>query len=364
MVKARISIAAFIALSAILLPGCGSDAPSRPGGEDWILKLVASGNRVGLHSSLTTTSDGTVRLVYHDARDKKLYYARRTTSGQWQHTWIDTTGWFGRSPVIRTATGDTLHLAYKDIYHDDLRYARYDGQSWVFERIDPTRSSGSSPTLLVRPDGLHLLDMNIDNSTINYWQGSLSNWIWNGRINLNRPLSSFGFSIGPNGPALAVFIGSNSYWGNLSGTSLLILRTAPGPDGPWNFMVIAELDGLPPSSPTIEFDGDGLLHILFQDQNNVLHDIITGVIDQDADRGIIRLQKGLAGGLWTLYTSDSSLVLQHYTPGGNWSSISRIDNVQPEGQYDLHIAQDGTVHISAYCGSTQELLYGRWEGIP
>lgn len=357
--------AAFL-YASLLLNGCGSDDAVRVNADDWTLETVASGNLVGSQSSLTTSADGTIHIAYHDSPEKKLIYTKRTSPGQWLHTWIDTIGWFGRSPVIEAGTGDTLHLAYQDMYHDDLRYARYDGQSWIIERIDPGISFGSSIVMLVRLDGIHMLDMNIQTSQVNYWRGSLSNWDWTGNIYLARAITSFDFSIGPNGPALVSILNPSnfSFLDNPLEASVLILRAAPDPGGPWNQTVITYIEGQPPSSPVLEFDGDGLLHILYQDQNKVLYDYNIGVIDSKAERGIICLEKGLTGDLWLLYTSGSNLSLRHYTPGEGWKIETTIYGCRPKGQYDLHIDHNGLVHASFYSSTSAELFYGRWDGSP
>ena len=286
--KSRTAITVAYLFASLLLNGCGSDDPVRVNADDWTLETVASGNLVGSFSSLTTSADGVVHIAYHDVPGKRIIYTRRISPGQWRHTWIDTIGWFGRSPVIEAGVGDTLHLAYKDMYHDNLRYARYDGQSWSFERLDPGRSFGSSIVMLLRPDGIHLLDMNIQSNQVNYWQGSLSNWNWAGNIYLPRVISAFDLAIGSNGPALVTILEPSddySFLDNPQGSSVLILRTAPDSGGPWNQIVISYIEGQPPSSPVLEFDGEGLLHIMYQDQKKVLYDYISGVIDPEAGRG-------------------------------------------------------------------------------
>jgi len=49
----------------LLAGGCGSEGATGPTEQGWVLEKVASGNLVGVHSSLTTSSDGTVHVVYH-----------------------------------------------------------------------------------------------------------------------------------------------------------------------------------------------------------------------------------------------------------------------------------------------------------
>jgi len=363
-VKSKSLFAIVLTLAPIALPGCGKDVPTRPSAEGWSFELVASGERIGFHSSLTTTSDGTVHIAYYDDAGRKIFHARRLAAGNWEHTRLDSIGWYGRHPVIKSSPGDTLHLAYKDIYHNDLRYACFDGHVWTYERIDPYLSYGGSPVMLLRTDGIHLLDMNIERNVVGYWRGRPSNWTREGSIYVSRPVSSFGFAIGPLGLTLAIFTESYNYWGQSSVGSDLLLKTTPSPGQSWSQTVLTVIEGRPPSSPVLEYDGDGILHILYQKNSNALHDIGTGFVDITSGQGMIRLQKGSTGDLWLLYRKNDGLVLRHLVPGGFWSHITAIDDLDAEGQYDLHIAADGSIHICVYSRSLQELLYGRWEGVP
>jgi len=352
--------AAFIALAATLVSGCESNGPTRPSGEGWVIEAVASGNQIGVYGSLTTTTDGTVHLAYHDAYRERLYHAHRIGPDQWIHTRLDTVGRFGRFVVIRSDPGDTLHIAYQDNYHLDLRYARYDGSSWEYERFQPSTSYGGTPRLLVRPESLHLLEMNNDSNRINYWQGSLSNWVWAGSIDVYRPtIRSFSFTLGPYGPAVATY---EERYGR--GTTLA-LKTATAPTETWSSTIVTIVDG-PSSPPVLEYDGDGELHILYQDAGMVLHDTARGIVDVGLGIGLIRLHKGPGqyGGLWVLYPVEDGLALGYCPRNGDWSRVTGIIDLDPYGQYDLHVAQDGTVHICVYCEQAQQFYYGQWEGIP
>ena len=350
-----------LALLCVLLSGgCGSEEVTRPTEQGWVFEKLASGNLVGVHSSLTTSSDGTVHVIYHDGDYNRLYHARRVGPDQWVTTRIDTVGRFGRYVTVETGPGDTLHLAYKDIFHADLRYAMFDGSVWNYERFETSTSFGGSPVLKVEPDNLHLLEINTEKDRINYWLGSFQNWRLAGQINAYRlATNTFDFTLGPDGPVIVTF----EEWYS-QGTSLT-LWTASAPESLWTSTVIAtSID--PSSTPSCEYDENGLLHVLYKNSSGEIYDTASGMIDEGVDDGLIRLHRdsGPNGGLWALYNHDDGLGLAAFQFGNTWERQTLISNLHPFGLYDLHVAEDGSIHISVYSETLKELYYGRWEGVP
>ncbi len=347
-------------LFVLLTGGCGSEGVTRPTGRGWVFEILDSGNLAGVHSSLTTSTDGTVHVVYYDGDSERLYYARRIGPDQWVRTRIDTVGRFGRFVTIETGPGDTLHLAYQDNYHADLRYAKFDGSEWNYERFVPSESFGGSPKLLIEPDNLHLLEINADTDRINYWIGSFQNWRLAGQIFVYRiSINTYDFTVGPDGPVIVVFEERYS-----QGTTL-VLKTAAAPESLWTSTEVAtSID--PGSTPACEYDQDGDLHILYQKTDGRIYDTAAGMVDEGRDNGLIRLCRGPGpdGGLWALYPHEEGLGLARFTSGGSWQRQTIIDNLNPYGQYDLHVAKDGSISISVYSDTSRELYYGRWEGLP
>ena len=344
----------------LLSGGCGSEGVTRPTGNGWVFEKLASGNLVGVHSSLTTSSDGTVHVVYHERDYARLYHARRVGSDQWITSRIDTVGRFGRYVTIETGPGDTLHLAYQDIYHADLRYAKFDGGIWSYERFEPSTSFGVSPVLHVGSDNLHLLEINPETDKINYWFGSIQNWRLAGQISIYKiSANSFDFTLGPEGPVIVTFEERYSL-----GTTLAV-KTAAAPESLWNSTVVAtSIDA--GSNPSCEYDENGILHVLYQDADGRIVDTAAGIIDEGVDGGVIRLHRdsGPNGGLWALYTHEDGLGLAAFKNGNTWERQTLISNIHPYGQCDLHVARDGSIHISVYSETLKGLFYGRWEGAP
>lgn len=347
-------------LFVLLSGGCGSEGVTRPTEQGWVFEKLASGNLVGVHSSLTTSSDGTVHVIYHEGDYQRLYHARRVGPDQWITTRIDTVGRFGRYVTIETGPGDTLHLAYQDIYHADLRYAKFDGSVWNYERFETSTSFGRSPVLKVESDNLHLLEINTETDRINYWLGSFQNWRLAGQINSYRLSSNtFDFTLGPDGPVIVTFEERYS-----QGTTLT-LKTAAAPESLWTSTVIAtSID--PGSNPSCEYDENGVLHVLYQNSSGQIYDTAAGFVDGGTVDVLIRLRKGPPpyNRLWALYAGSGGLCLATISGSNTWERQTVISNLHPFGQYDLHVAQDGSIHISVYSETSKELYYGRWEGVP
>lgn len=353
-----------VTVAAMITCAACSSSSTGPSGNNWVLELVASGNEVGLHSSLTTTSDGTVHLAYHDSYDLKLFHARRIGPGSWEHTQLDTIGWIGKGVNICTDPGDTLHMVYQDIYVKDLRYARNDGQSWVSERIDLFTSEGISPMVRLSTDGIHIVEFSQERSQINYWTGSLNNWVLSSSIYLISGKSSFGFAIGPEGPAIAAIAKVSSWRSSLF--NLLFLK-ADTPTGPFRSTVVESDLGsndISYLSLCLEWDSAGTRHLLYRFSGGRLVDSATGTIDSNVGNGIVRIQKSTSGELWILYPLGSGLAVARFTAGSGWSRIARIQHLNPEGRWGLHVDNDGVVHVSVYSASRKELWYGRWESSP
>jgi hypothetical protein len=354
--------------------GCGSDVTG-PTGDGWTLERIASGHLVGAYSSLTRAADGTVHVAYHDARLYRLFHARRTAPDQWESTRIDSAGWMGHDVVLRAGSdGDTLHLAYQDVWERRLRYARYDGSSWSHEYVDLRAAYGERPAISIQADGPHLVELNPDTEHVAYWARTGSGWsrLSTQRISSARP--ALAFTVGPYGPAFAIvtYLTLSSYRNSPVGFRVLLYTAASG-DGPWTGAVLHERQftletgkarGATPRGVGIESDLSGVLHVLFRDADGVLHDSAGDLVDTGVRNAYIRLRKDSVGDLWVLYPRGSGLSLSKWTSSGGWNRVAAIGSLNPEGLWDLHIDDAGAVHVSVYSASTRSLWYGLWEERP
>ncbi len=349
-------------ITLIVLGGC-SRSPTGPGGGGWTFEPVANGDQVGLHSSLTTTSDGSVHILYHDAKDLTLHHARRVAPGKWERVQVDTIGWKGEDVVISRGAGDTLHVAYQDMFVDNLRYASFDGTSWAYERIDPFRSAGEEPIIDPRGDGIHLLELKSDRNNINYWHGGLGNWTLLSDIHVNSPRSSLALAHGPTGHAVAVFATQTTYYGRSIHKYDLLLFTAADPAGQWTKTVLVTdllRSDYSFQSLAMDYDQAGQRHILYRLGNGDLIDLAGGRIARGVVAGRIRIKRGPGGELWVLYPFKEGLGISRlYTDG--WRRETSISDLNSFGKWSMHIDENGTIHVSIYSHAERRLWYGRWE---
>jgi len=353
-----------ITVGIIYLNGCSTTSPdnsSGPTGEGWMFEQVATGVSVGIHSSLTVTSDSRVHMAFHDNINKKLHYAERTTEGGWTIVKLDSLGWKGLGVTIEAGPGDTRHMAYQDMWLDDLRYARCDGNSWEYESIEPLTSQGVSPVILVKEVDIHIAE--ICGSHIHYRYGSLNNWSMTRNPPSGGAPCQIDMAIGPAGPVIAVAFNvtiGTQYAKTEYG--VVLVKTDSTSSLGWDYQRI--VDGCQePTNVAIAYDGVGILHLLYTDNDGVLHDEAGSVVDQNIQAGTLQIDMSQDGSLWVFYAINGGLAVSQYVPGGAWQRVTTIQNVNPDGKWDLHVCSDGLLHVSFYDRSRHELWYARWDGV-
>ncbi len=354
-------VGSYIGITLLLITGLGcSRTPTGPGGNGWTFEPVAMGLQVGLHSALTTTSDGAVHILHHNADELSLYHARRRAPRVWESVRVDSVGWKGRDVALSRGPGDTLHAAWQDIFVKDLRYAAFDGTIWRYDRLDPWKSAGAESIIEVRGDGIHLLELMEERSRIQYWIGGAGDWTLTGEITISRPRSVLALAWGPTGPAIAGFASSTS--SRLTRFDLRLF-TASDPAGTWTKSTLIhdlQRDDFTYQSLAMEYDEVGIRHILFRRGNGDLIDLADGRVAREVAEGRVRIGRDPAGILWTLYPFEDGFGLSSLQPGG-WRRETTITDLDPLGKWALHIDEAGTFHVSFYDHSRHRLWYGRWE---
>ncbi|MFC1500443.1 hypothetical protein ACFL6T_05450 [Candidatus Zixiibacteriota bacterium] len=357
----RVGTGIIIIITLFVWGGC-SKSPTGPAGGGWTFELVDAGSQMGWHSSLTTTSDGTVHILYHDGYELTLNHARRIAPDVWERTRLDTIGWKGEDVAVSCGLGDTLHIAYRDMFVKDLRYARYDGTDWVYDRLDPFRATGEEVIIDSRSDGVHMLELKDDSNQLNYWHGGLENWNLVSYIHINGPRPTLALAQGPAGPVLSLFATQTSYSRSVQKYDLL-LYTADDPAGPWvKTTLISDLLRTDYSyqSLAMDFDEMGQLHLLYRLTDGDLHDMAGSRVAREVEAGRVRINRGPGGDLWALYPISDGFGLSNFR-GGVWRRMTSINALNHLGKWAMHIDGEGTVHISVYSHSGHRFWYGRWE---
>ncbi|MFC1628507.1 hypothetical protein ACFL3H_05285 [Gemmatimonadota bacterium] len=381
-------------LALLLLAGCSNKLLNidHPG---WLLEEVASGRFLGMHSSLTVTSDGMVHLAYHDPVHNRLYYANRSAPTTWNSTRVDTVGWVGSSIVIRADDSDILHLLYQDSVVKSIRYTRFDGITWSSDYIGPTVSIGSVIELASRSGTLHLAELAVSETSLNntykveYWNMDGSNWShlntirYPGEQNITR--HSIGFDLLGDLPTIAVLlmikdIGNWEGYGekanDLLGYQIIVYQynaSSTSPADAWSdshYVDISIKEKIKtarekfPKAVALIYDNQDLLHLIYRNTDGTLLDQAGETVDTGVANGFLRCRKGPGGDLWLLYQVGDGLALALRPDGGSWSRVGMISHADPDGRWDLLIDTDNVPHVSFYSQNGECLWYGRWIRVP
>jgi hypothetical protein len=123
---------------------------------------------VGVEASAAVDGGGRLHVTYRNTNngglDAALKYATCATGclapGNWQTTTVDSSsgGGTGYYSAIALGAFGSLHVAYYDLAHDDLRYGTCASSctstpNWSFVRVDTIGSTGDFPALVVAPNG-------------------------------------------------------------------------------------------------------------------------------------------------------------------------------------------------------------------
>ncbi|MFC1540099.1 hypothetical protein ACFL41_01265 [Gemmatimonadota bacterium] len=149
-----------------LLTSCSKNIIGSLKGDQWVLEKIASGNQIGLHSSITTTSDGAVIIGYHDALNNQLHIAERQGPENWTTTQIDSVGWHGENVYLYRSPSDSLFIFYRDSHLGRMRYAIQQYNLWESHYLSPVESLGDVVRIINRPDGLYLTELDRDRGKI------------------------------------------------------------------------------------------------------------------------------------------------------------------------------------------------------
>jgi PKD repeat protein len=156
-------------------------------GSNWNLEAVASAFEMGCSSSIALDSKDQPHIGYHelmDWADLENRYARRI-GANWSTELVDA-GYnyrYKQYPLssMTMDSNDHPHLSYMVKTTEDLRYARWDGTSWVIETADSEGEVGYHSSIDLDSNGVpHIAYFDGTNKAIKYakrQEGNIS-YVW------------------------------------------------------------------------------------------------------------------------------------------------------------------------------------------
>jgi len=366
-------------LSLAFLVTCGSEV-SGPSGSGWNLELVASGPRVGIESDLQVLPDGAVHILYHDSQQHSLHHATRSSSGTWQSEQLDIPGWVGHGIQVEQDQNQNLHTIYQERFTKGVRYARFDGNAWEYQYIQPSLADGSQYSVTLQSDVVHMVELSRDSERFRYWTRAGGAWSqvsagscpYDPRPTIQLIVKQDEIIVSSVVIAMVIEYFDEPPYGSFkrpAGYKILVHSSADNGLS-WKLTAavvdspvgggIERIPRVTPVSHCTAYDANDDLHIVYRTEKGILTDDRTGVIAENVKNSYLSMQNGPDGGLWLLFQKGSDLVLTHWQPGQNWTEQTRIINASPSGQWGLTLDSDRIVHVSFYNSAQQSCWYATW----
>jgi len=143
----------------------------------WSINTLNGSGSVGKHSSIATSSTGTVYMVYSDATNSVLRCVTNRT-GVWVDAVIDS-GNVGQFPsMVLDATGKT-YVSYYDFANKDLKLATNATGTWVATTIDNSGNDvGQESSIAIDGAGkLHISYYDATSKTLKYATNVTDSWV-------------------------------------------------------------------------------------------------------------------------------------------------------------------------------------------
>ncbi len=145
-----------------------------PYSPEWHIHFVDTGDIVGEFASIDLDTLDYPHIAYHDSMENSVKYA------SWNGTtWVIETvdsGIGGYHVSLVLDSNDDPHVSYRDTYVSDLRYARWDGIDWNVEVVDSNGEVGDSSLAVDSNDYPHISYHDHKSHDLKYAQWNGSAW--------------------------------------------------------------------------------------------------------------------------------------------------------------------------------------------
>lgn len=151
-------------------------------GAQWLVQTVASIGRSGqghrMGTSLALDSAGRPHIGFYEASAGDLKYAR-WDGASWMVQTVDVSGDVGSRPSLRLDGDGHPHLGYYDKGYGAVKYAAWDGASWQVQVVDAQDNPGWHLSLALEPTAPyapHLSYMTYTTGVLKYAYWSAGQW--------------------------------------------------------------------------------------------------------------------------------------------------------------------------------------------
>ncbi len=181
LTEATLVVLIVMASSAMVSPQLSEPEPAQGG--KWQIVIVDSDGEGGggtgeyWFTSIALDSTDSPHISYFDGLNENLKYAK-WSGNTWYNETIDNSTNVGAYSSLALDNNDNPHIGYFDGINHDLKYARWNGSAWNCEIVDSFSDVGEFPSIaLDSNDNPHISYQDRTNLTLKYakWNGSA--WI-------------------------------------------------------------------------------------------------------------------------------------------------------------------------------------------
>jgi subtilisin family serine protease len=102
----------------------------------------------GSTNGIAYDDSGNLHMAWYDENTHNLKYAKRSAAGTWGGTTtVDAGQAAGQYVSVAVNSADQPGIAYFDAFNADLKFAQFNGSSWVVSTVDSNKTVGYYPSL-------------------------------------------------------------------------------------------------------------------------------------------------------------------------------------------------------------------------
>jgi hypothetical protein len=118
----------------------------------WSYNIIDAAGIVGWHTSLAFAPDGHPAVAYYDETNYDLKFAK-FDGLSWIIITVASANGIGHEPCLTYAPDGQPAISFRDWTHQSLRYAKFDGSSWAIETVDSSGDAGRYSSLCFNSSG-------------------------------------------------------------------------------------------------------------------------------------------------------------------------------------------------------------------
>jgi hypothetical protein len=138
------------------------------GSGQWRYDNVDFGTIQGAKTAIKVDGLGQAHVIYYDQQAQQLLYAKKDTNSIWTKTIIDNNGNAGRRSALALDNSGNPRILFYDANNIAIKYARWNNGAWTVVTLGPRSSVGGDSSMTIGADGKSHICYYDDNYLLKY----------------------------------------------------------------------------------------------------------------------------------------------------------------------------------------------------